>query len=337
MTTIIVGGNLTTGKPSGIMCKLASWFFNSKDSVSLYNGSRPESLVGANLIIWAPDIDNEEPKDYPVKDKGAVLICSKVIREDRTEADAVARIFAMHGNAVIAVYRDNPLEVEFQLIDALGNKHGERTSNLLSLAGIIVEFRDWTVGQKRETYRQLDGSTLEPDMKLPAKLIELNTILADKVESQMGDRYFGNFSTRCMRLFPSLRGENLFMFSPRNTDKRRLTPSDFVVVSPPHYYGDRKYSVDTPCQVKIYQEFSDINFMIHGHAYIDGRAVDVQTTEHYYPCGDLREVPEILAIFATGARIVNLRNHGFILASESIEQMEQMVTWLPFVQKDILR
>ena len=51
-----------------------------------------------------PNIDNEEEKQYPIKKKGSVLICSKVMREGYKPIDAISRIFKMQGNAVIAIY-----------------------------------------------------------------------------------------------------------------------------------------------------------------------------------------------------------------------------------------
>ena len=333
MKTIIVGGDIESGKPSSIINKIAS---NIQDAVC-FNGNLPSSVSGYPVVIWTPDISNEHEKDYPVKDQGAVLICTKVIRDDRTEADAVSRIFAMHGNAVIAIYKDDPRQVRFRLIDALGNTW-VNTTYIPELCETIGKFLEWTNGQERVSYSKSPDIGYVVD-GLPQQLIDINTKLADKVENSLGSRYFGNFSTRCMKLFPSQRISNdSYLFSPRNTDKRRITTSDFVLVEPPHYYGDRKYSVDSPSQIAIYQQFPDINYMIHGHAFIDAATalVPVGETQHYFPCGDMREVEDVASVFETGIRIINLKNHGFLICTEDLDTMDSLVDILPIRQKELL-
>lgn len=330
MNTLIVGGNIETKKPSSIINKLAEEFRNV---TIVFNGTLPYSISGNDLILWFPDIPNEEEKNYPLKDKGSVLICSKVIREGRTEVDAVSRIFNMHGNAVVCIYKHKHKNFSFQLIDALGNTWAH-TDSLRILVKSILEFYEWSKGQIRMSFIENVGVVM-PSISLPKKFVELNTKVADKIESKLGVRYFGNFSTRCMKLFPSIRGitHDTYLFSPRNIDKKRLTTEDYVLVTPPYYYGSRMYSVDSPCQMYIYRQFDNINFMIHGHAYIK----HVEFTDSYYPCGDLREVEEISKLFRKGARIINLKNHGFLIAAEDLNVMEYSISNLEFVHSDLLR
>lgn len=335
MKPIIVSGNTRTGKASSVVDMLATYLpVKSK----VFNGALPDSITGHDLVIWAPDIPNEQEKNYPVKDKGAVLICSKVIRGDRTEVDAVSRIFDMHGNAVIAIYKDNPKKMRFRLIDALGNTWID-TDKIELLADGITCFYHWSKGQIRMSFVEHADDQLPEDLELPTEFIDLNTKVADKVEGGLGARYFGNFSTRCMKLFPSMRLEDCYLFSPRNVNKRRIGTKDFVLVKPPYYVGDRKYSVDAPCQVQLYQQFDDINLMIHGHAFINppGFLQSVAETKFYYPCGDLREVEEIAKVFRSGVRIINLKNHGFLLAAEDLEAMSKYVNELEFALHNPLK
>lgn len=335
MKPIIVSGDIRTGKASSIVDMLATHLpVKSK----VFNGVLPDSVDNHDLVIWAPDIPNEQEKNYPVKDKGAVLICSKVIREDRTEVDAISRIFDMHGNAVIAIYKDDPKKMRFRLIDALGNTWTD-TDRIELLADGITDFYHWSKGQVRMSFVEHANDRLPADLELPPEFIKLNTKVADKVEGSLGSRYFGNFSTRCMKLFPSMRQTEGYLFSPRNVDKRRIGPKDFVFVKSPYYVGDRKYSVDAPCQVQLYQQFDDINFMIHGHAFIipPGFLQSTAETEHYYPCGDLREVEEIAKVFRTSIRIINLKNHGFLLATEDLETMAKYANRLEFIPHHLLR
>lgn len=335
MKPMIVGGNIRTGEPSSVVNMLA---YHIGNNVLKHNGFLPKTIHGSDLVIWAPDIPNELDKDYPEKDEGAVLICSKVIRDDRTLVDAVSRIFAMHANAVITIHKDNLERFQFRLIDALGNTWVD-TYQINSLALAIEDFYSWSKGQVRISFAC--GSLHPPSLaKFSREFIRINTKLADKVENGIGSRYFGNFSTRCMKLFASCRGSRLenYLFSARNVDKKRVTEEDCVLVVPPHYYGQRKYSVDSPCQVMLYRQFDDINFMIHGHAFIDPNIhPSTRTTKDYYPCGDLREVEGIARLFRRRARAVNLRKHGFLLASKDLSGMDKLVNTLTFVPNDLLR
>ncbi len=102
MRTIIVGGDTDTGRESSIVKQLhdiVPWSH-------IHNGELPKQINGFDLTIWMPNISNEEPKDYPKKDKGSVLICSKVMRNGYTHIDSVSRIFKMHGHAVIEIYKE---------------------------------------------------------------------------------------------------------------------------------------------------------------------------------------------------------------------------------------
>lgn len=151
MKTLIVGGNFgKTPRSSGVISKMIK-FLPRVDSV---NGGqildlplKPES----NLILWMPNIDNEEPKHYPVKPVGSVLICSKVMHDSVTRIEAISRIFKMHGNAVICITKKqaspNPV-FDFELIDALGNTWYLGT-DLQKLCEAIVRFYDFTMSAVR--------------------------------------------------------------------------------------------------------------------------------------------------------------------------------------------
>ena len=102
------------------------------------------------------------------------------------------------------------------------------------------------------------------------------------------------------------------------------------------YYGNRKPSVDTPVQLKIYQNAPRINYMIHGHYYVYGAPF----TLNFYPCGDLREYTDLsqaIALtynkYAMGA--INLQNHGFLLYSSNLEQLRELAEKSIFVKRHI--
>lgn len=87
------------------------------------------------------------------------------------------------------------------------------------------------------------------------------------------------------------------------------------------YYGNRKPSVDTPVQVAIYQNFPNVRYMIHGHAFISSTPL----TRNYYPCGDMHEVLEIFKLFHRNQYVINLMNHGFLIAGTSLADLAEKV------------
>jgi hypothetical protein len=338
MKTLIVGGNIKSKMRSGCISKLASYFFDMQNhQTNYYNNTIPtESVKENDLVIWAPDFPNDWPKVYPVKKKGAVLICTKVMRQGYTRADAVSRIFKMHGNAVIAIYKDRPRKFVFELIDALGNLW-IKTSNIESLALRIDDFYSWSASQKRESLKQIGiRDPIKFRSQKTQRFIDLNVQLAEKIKSRFNARYFGNFSTRCMALFPTMRSEfaHQILVSPRNTNKQELTTDDFVLVDMDkmQYYGDRKPSVDTPIQIHIYKNFDDVNYMIHGHAFIK----NAPQTYEYYPCGDMREAYHLHDFFNEGTRVVNLKMHGFLIAAKNLDFIEHCIENMVFVPHELL-
>lgn len=331
MKTLIVGGDFKeVPKSSSIINKLSS---NFKD-VTVINGGYPDNintinLKNSDLIIWAPNIDNEIEKNYPRKETGSVLICSKVIHSDRTEIDAITRIFKMNGNAVIAIY---PGEIySFKLIDALGNLWYSG-SNIEELSNIIIKLYNWTKESIRQPTKQENIEIFSnPNLE---KLVFLNKIVADKFEISCG-RFFGNTSTRCMKMFPSERCGNYILVSKRNVDKKRLSTDDFVNIyfdnETIFYSGENKPSVDTPIQANLYKEHPHINYMIHGHSYLKGYPF----SKNYFPCGDLREFHEVNKYIKSKSGGINLINHGFLIYSDTIEELERIIMNMEFIERNI--
>lgn len=324
---LIVGGY--KNKPSGVINKLFNYLGNNEDGIVMcLNGeSELPDLEGYDLIYWWPDIDNEEEKQYPKKSPGSVLICSKVMREETTRVDAVARIFAMGGNAVVMINK-NKRPFNFELVDALNNTWVSTTS-ISVLANAVQRLFEWTKGSRRRSLKKEEvvEEWSGADFSNVEKFMSINRELALKVAEGCGNRYFGNYSTRCTKLFPSKRlSSEYFIFSPRNVDKRSVTVEDLVLTDFDRYYGDRKPSVDTPVQLEIYKKYPKINFMVHGHAFIEGAPI----TNEYFPCGDLREVSETLAILENGDMYFNLKKHGFLLCAEKLSDMENYLKRLEF-------
>lgn len=320
MITLICGGNIKTGRPSKIVQMISNGF----DRAFLFNGTVPERIDKANLTIWMPDIGNEVDKKYPKKRIGSVLICSKVMRTGYTDMDAISRIFKMNGNGVIKVYRDeNPFK--FQLTDALGNNWTGKTDNIQEIVQGIKSLYYWTEGSIRKSLKHGPGNYTS---ELSEDFVQIIRRVAEKAKKGIGTRFFGNYSTRCTKLFPSERRANGFLFSPRNVNKESIESDDCVYCEEDMYFGDRKPSVDTPVQIEVYKAFPDINYIIHGHAFIKNRP----TTRSYFPCGDLREVNKIVNLIYAGHSVMNLLNHGFLITGSTVKSIENIVECSEFTK-----
>ena len=333
----IVGGNFEkeTIKASGVVIKLfdAFYYINSPlVEFSYLNGGYIENLpesVDGDLSIWMPNISNEESKHYPKKKIGSVLICSKLMHEGVTVVDAVSRIFKMHANAVICIYPDGKY-YRFELRDALNNVW-YKGADINKLALSILYFYGFTKSAKRVQTKQNNFSekhykqqynVCKKDLQ---KLIDINKKLQYHIKTKCGDRFFGNISTRCQKLFPSLIKGLVLFVSPRNSDKESLTPEEMVWYFNDTYYGKRKPSVDSPTQLRIYKNMDNIKYMIHGHATFIHP--DIKTTNNYCLCGDINEVDEVVNLVGKNeyAFCINLKNHGFLIGADTLKHLEGIV------------
>ena len=294
-----------------------------------------QSTYGYNLIIW----DNHQRVS---KDKGTVLIC---VGNDNV-GESLTQVFQTKANAVICIK-----ENIYELVDALGNLW-VRTSDEVELLNNIMRLYEWTKSSIRRESLKTDSYTPYDIHSVPELSSFCETIrsVSDKVENSRGGRFFGNASTRCSKMFPSIRGRydskhpnDLFQYilvSKRNIPKDRIQPDDFVVtrfgsssedVGKVLYYGDDKPSVDTPSQIWLYNEYPNINFMIHGHAYISSEFMNwnlVKITNQYCSCGDLREVEQVKKLVPRedcDFFVVNLTNHGFIVGTDTLERIKNIV------------
>lgn len=326
MKVLVVGGDFGTKRESKIISKLSSYF---NEPVVINGGDINElpSSIDNDLTIWMPNIANEEPKHYPIKSNGNVLICSKVMRDGYKKIDAVERIFRMHGNAVIAITKGTLYN--FELIDALANTWYSGSS-IEELYLNIIKFYDFTKRAIRKSTIRSDLKQIEIDHVNVGVFLDINRNLSNYIQNSCGERFFGNVSTRCQKLFPSLRS-NYILVSPRNIDKKSIQPNDMVQCykndNTVYYIGDRKPSVDTPVQLEIYNNCPNVNYIIHGHAFID----NAPTTDEYYLCGDFREFYEVYGFIKNNKfGFLNLKNHGFIIYSDTLDNLRYIISDLTF-------
>lgn len=149
-------------------------------------------------------------------------------------------------------------------------------------------------------------------------------------------RFLGNCSMRpvlpsefrCLKGMPSFKRSDCVFVSQRNVDKSFIDINHFVPTrlkdGKIYYSGDKKPSVDTPIQLRLYEALPNIKYMLHSHCYIDG----VKFTNTSIPCGAIEEVDEVLAYIDKyyGSREltqyrINLRGHGSIIMGGTVDEM----------------
>lgn len=348
MRSVIVGGTFGEAKSSSIVTVLAK----SLEIERVINGGSFEELnvdiSDSDFTIWMPNVTNEEEKTYPKKKVGSFLVCSKVMREGYGLDVPISRIFKMHANAVIAIDSSRK-PFTFQLLDALGNSW-IKTSDISELARAIQKLYLWSKEQIRYKSEEINLLAAERKMQVGTfhpfenqEFIDLVKLVADKVEAANVGRFFGNASTRCFKMFPSMRDDNHIYVSPRDIDKKRIAIEDMVLTMDHipsrtlYYLGSKKPSVDAPIQSLLYHLFP-LNYMIHGHSYVEGAPF----TKAYYPCGDMREVEEIASLIELehlhGARndgVLNLKNHGFLFYAEKIEELQSLIEKAKFQSRTL--
>ncbi len=331
MKTIIIGGDFgSTPKKSSVITKLSDILHCDCINGGSLEDIKNVNLSGYKLIIWSANIDNTIEKIYPKKDIGSVLIVTKVMREDRTEVDAISRIFTMHANAVIAIYSLYKPFI-FKMMDALGNVWCD-TKDINHLAKQIIKIYKWTNSSVRK--RCVNVGDDKFDFSEYQEFIDINKKVADLFEENKG-RYFGNTSTRCMKMFPTIKKDKTHIIvSRRDSSKQRLTTEDLVMTCSGDvigYYGENKPSVDTPIQIALYERFPNINYMIHGHSYIKSCVY----TDEYYPCGDMREVDSASKCMIGDYGVFNLVNHGFLIYSDNLDNLKKIVYNMEFTQREV--
>ena len=117
---------------------------------------------------------------------------------------------------------------EHHIVKIIGISKYSTSDDIKILMQAIKELTEWTAYSLRVPLTKREGSN---NISHLDKLIELNKEVAIKCKKEFNTRFFGNLSTRCMKLFPSLKTDaagSLFLVSARNVDKEFLTKDDMI-------------------------------------------------------------------------------------------------------------
>jgi hypothetical protein len=337
--TLIVTGTFGEDNKISFLGHQIIEVFKKRFDVTALNGGSLSDLDSIlqkinefEIVFWLPNIDNSVDKYLPVikeKNKTCILIQSKRNDADKyTTFEIIERMFKVHANLCLVINKTD--KYNFKIIDPLGNLwyDGNDFTRTISILANRVEFISILTRIKS---RQDDFLTtpieIEPDFITIIQ--EYATTFTNLIQSAVNkERFLGNVSTRCMSGFPSIKCDDNIFVSKRNVDKSRISSKDFVAVKRYEdgvvYSGDNKPSVDTPIQIRLYNYYDKIKYIIHGHVYVAG----APSTHLSIPCGYVEEVEEVKKLFpwrSTSNFCVNLIGHGCLILAEDLSFLHRQV------------
>lgn len=343
MKALVVGGTFDEngGKPSKIIEALAQGL-----SWPVINGGTLEDLksvdfTSVDTLLWMPNIDNAEEKILPAikaaNPKLTLISSKRVVEKSYNEFDIITRLLKSRSNLGIMITKEEGT-YRFRLLDPLGNQYVD-TQKIDDLAKALNERVSYIKSLSRIGSRNV-GEALDAEVNplFMQQVLRLGDEFSKHVNAVNPGRFLGNASlrsrfeditrtTRCCHGFPGQRSDGVILVSRRNVDKQNMSPKDFVAVNDGgkavEYLGEVKPSVDTPIQLKLFNYYSNVNYMIHGHVYVEGAPM----THSIVPCGHLEEFDEIKALYPDNQAkdfIVNLKGHGCLILAEKPEFFDKV-------------
>ena len=360
MKILFVGGtwNLEGGKKSNLVEK----FSKNLPNVTLYNGGNYNDLEQIiktskdyDVVLWWANVPNDLPKVRNVKEINykTMLVSSKNNIEGKYNfQDLLQKALSSKSNLMIEFTKKDNL-YNMRLFDPLGNlwyegaNIDECSKELVNRLNFIKNItRESTVSSeenngalayifnmfKQEMYKSEDNPTIPIKKEFLSIVRDYAKVFAQETfHTNDVKRFLGNTSFRCPKGFPSFRDDKYIFVSRRNVNKEYITIDEFVPTyienDKVYYCGDFKPSVDTPIQLRLYQNLKNINYMIHSHCYIEGAPY----TKSALPCGAIEEVEEVLNLIKEEYKnyekdfyLVNLKGHGSIMMSSNPKQLQKV-------------
>ena len=340
MNIIIIGGTFDDegGKPSGLINKMSQSFEKQNINVTLHNGGYFDNLknimnnIKEDVILWMVNVPNDKEKIRDIKSiyPKKYLIMSKRNNNEYSFAELINRALSQKANLMLEFQRLTD-KFEMRVFDPLGSVWCDYTSEIDNVTESIINRLNYIMSITRQGTVNIKD---EPTPVIPdePEFFELIKDYAETFHELLNPakkvtRFLGNSSFRCQRGFPSFRKDNIMFVSRRNIDKRYIGQEGFVPTKLDNgnllYWGEHKPSVDTPIQIRLYQELPNINYMIHAHVYLE----NAPYTEQAIPCGALEEIEEILSKIEdknTNYFELNLIGHGCTVFANNVEQLKDL-------------
>ena len=286
------------------------------EKLFFWNGGATYKLAGItgvlwetkpDILIWIPDIPNDTnamTRDRLKKElPHTFLVTSK--RNDSEKysvAEITAKMLGMKANLCMEIHRTecknkpNKHYYNVRLLDPLCNERGIQNIDAADFARYAGNYLMNSIHQLRDITRIGCTKDVITDtqraswtfMDIIHNSAQAFSKLVPKLSKAKAKRFMGNASFRCSSGFPSYRADDqTIMVSRRNVDKLKMEREDFVPcrLSPRGdkviYDDENKPSVDTPIQLKLYEYYKNVNFILHGHVTIK----DAPETKRCYPAG----------------------------------------------------
>lgn len=351
----------TYGKQSGLISKFIDLLIPYSDDIVFHNGGKYSDLQSDlnnaknfDIVFWFANVDNSLPKVRDVKEVApkVMLVTSKRNDNEKyTTMEVVQRALAAKANLIFEFSKLENGTFNSRVLDPLGNLWYNGTDlellikNAMDRLAILKNItRQGTIlksDNKKDALTDFDIT--EDDINCEQLFVDIVKDYAEDFHNILNPgpnvkRFLGNCSmrpksTRCAKGFPSFRKNNLIYVSQRNVDKEFLTLDNFVPTyidenDVVYYYGETKPSVDTPVQLRLYNMFPNINYMIHAHVYARNAYMSINAL----PCGALEEIDDINNTVKlnnldyNGTKYVfNLKGHGCIIMGATIEDVKDIL------------
>lgn len=343
MFALVVAGTFDDkgGRPSSYAQKLFAHI--NRDRVTFYNGGWYDDLISCsysakeyNVIIWLADIPNNKYKILPlIKERNphCILVSSKYNVDGKySYLDIISRALNSKSNLLIEFNRKGKTIIA-TIWDPLGNVYCFQETDVDEVSVSLFDRLD-----ELSLFTRVASEELPPDHSVSVPNEEDFFSLAreyanefhDIIHAVNAERFLGNLSFRCESGFPSFKSDDqsVIYVSKRNIDKRHIDAGGFVAIrqgcrGDVLYYGKQKPSVDSPINIKLYQTFPNIKYILHSHVYVKNAPM----TSRVIPCGAIEEVDDVSSVIVnkgTNFFCVNLRGHGMLVASDDVSKMRNL-------------
>jgi hypothetical protein len=323
------------GKKSSYCEKL----FNNIPNLTIINGGSYndlekilESINDYKVIYWFANVPNDKDKlinQIKVKNQECILISSKNNLDNKYSfLELVSKALFFKSNLFVVFTKNTDNKFIASVYDPLGNEFVS-SDNIDDVRHALLKRVEQLL-----TYTRVSSVSIGTELEVldEESFFAVARRIAEKLfvsEKEINNtRFLGNLSFRCLNGFNSYKKDSLIYVSRRNIDKKNIDKNGFVPVQKDslnvvQYYGFKKPSVDTPIQLRLFDYYKNIKYIIHTHSYVK----DVPFTKEIIPCGSIEEFDEIKSMFPNKESCnfsVNLKGHGSIMFSDNVDYFETL-------------